>query len=338
MRFISLFAGIGGFDLGFERAGFTCVAQVEIDHAARAVLADHWPAVPRFEDVRQVGAHNLPACDVIVGGFPCQDLSIAGKRAGLSGVRSGLFFEMVRVINELQPGYVVWENVPGLLIANRGRDFAIVLHALGSIGFSGGWTMLDSRFFGVAQQRKRVFGCFSRSNNGAERAAEILSFAGRLRGNSAAGQAAPADIAAGLRDDATGDRRIVGSLTGDHPLRDAAAGAQGHLVVGPLTANNSGARSRVGDEQAAAGHLITTSDPDYIDMGDPGDGAPFLAGGFGVRRLMPVECERLQGFPDDWTASQSDSARYRLLGNAVTVPVAEWIGRRLMQYRGHNGQ
>lgn len=130
MRFVSLFSGIGGFDLGFERAGMTCLAQVEIDANARAVLARHFPTVQQFEDVRHVGRHNLPACDVLCGGFPCQDLSVAGDRAGLAGERSGLYFEFQRIIMELRPTYVVIENVPGLFSSNDGRDFAIVLGGL----------------------------------------------------------------------------------------------------------------------------------------------------------------------------------------------------------------
>jgi site-specific DNA-cytosine methylase len=115
LTFISLFAGIGGIDLGLERAGMRCVAQVEIDDYCNRVLAKHWPDVPRFADVRAVGAHNLPRADVIAGGFPCQDISNAGKRAGIDGNRSGLWAEFARIIGELRPRYVLVENVSALL-------------------------------------------------------------------------------------------------------------------------------------------------------------------------------------------------------------------------------
>lgn len=128
MKFISLFAGIGGFDLGFERAGHQCVAQVEIDPKCRQTLAEHWPNVPKFADVCQVGAHNLPQCDAIVGGFPCQDISVAGNRAGISGQRSGLFYEMVRVAAELLPKFVIFENVPNLLSGKDIVDYEKELH------------------------------------------------------------------------------------------------------------------------------------------------------------------------------------------------------------------
>lgn len=175
------------FDLGFDRAGMRCVWQVENDAKARSVLARHWPDVPRFEDVRDVGAHNLSAIDVICGGFPCQDLSVAGKRAGFGGERSSLFFEMVRITNELQPAFLVWENVPGLLSARNGRDFAAVLMALAGIGYHGAWTGLDARYFGLAQRRRRIFGVFARADIGAGRCAEILSLAHRLRWHPAPG-------------------------------------------------------------------------------------------------------------------------------------------------------
>ena len=182
MRVGSLFAGVGGFDLGFERAGMATAWQVEIDGKCRDLLARRFPAATQYADVRSVGAHNLAPVDVICGGFPCQDLSVAGKRAGLSGARSGLFYEMVRVIGELRPVWVVWENVPGLFSSGGGRDFLAVLGELDRIGYGGAWTVLDARYFGVAQRRRRVFGVFSRFDSAAERAAQVLALDTRLRG------------------------------------------------------------------------------------------------------------------------------------------------------------
>lgn len=157
LTFISLFAGIGGFDLALERAGMQCVAQVEIDAKARAVLHHHWPSVPQFEDVRQVGAHNLPAADVICGGSPCQDLSVAGKRAGLDGERSGLFFQMIRIIEEVKPKFVIWENVPGALSSNDGEDFQAVVDEFSKAGYIPDINILDAQNFGLAQRRRRIF-------------------------------------------------------------------------------------------------------------------------------------------------------------------------------------
>jgi DNA (cytosine-5)-methyltransferase 1 len=153
LTFVSLFAGIGGFDLGFERAGMVCKWQVEIDDYANKVLAKHWPNVHRERDIRGCGKHNLEPVDVICGGFPCQDISYAGLGAGLDGERSGLFFEAIRLVCELRPRIVVLENVAALL--TRGLDR--VLGTLASIGFDAEWESLPASAFGLYHERDRVF-------------------------------------------------------------------------------------------------------------------------------------------------------------------------------------
>jgi DNA (cytosine-5)-methyltransferase 1 len=195
----SLFSGIGGFDLGFEQAGFTVAWQVEADAAARKVLRHRWPTVPIFDDVRTVGAHNLTPVDVLVGGFPCQDLSVAGKRAGLDGGRSGLFYELMRIAVELRPEWVVLENVPGLLTSHGGRDFHAVLATLAECGFHDrAYRILDSRYFGVAQRRRRVF-IVGRAGAEFGRAAAVLLEQSRGGRDSAARGEAGARVAATLR-------------------------------------------------------------------------------------------------------------------------------------------
>lgn len=153
MKFISLFAGIGGMELGLERAGLRCVAQVEIDDYATRVLQKHWPDVPKFRDVRDVGAHNLPSADLICGGFPCQDISNAGKRAGITGERSGLWSEFARVIRELRPRYVLVENVAALL--HRGLD--VVLGDLAACGYDAEWQCIPAAAVGAPHRRDRLF-------------------------------------------------------------------------------------------------------------------------------------------------------------------------------------
>jgi len=153
MRFGSLFAGIGGFDLGLERSGMQCAWQVEIDPWCRQVLARHWPDVPRYEDVRDVGAGNLEWVDVIAGGFPCQDISSAGKREGIRGKRSGLWTEFARIIRELRPRFVIVENVAALLV----RGMGTVLGDLAASGYDAEWQMLPAAAFGAPHIRQRVF-------------------------------------------------------------------------------------------------------------------------------------------------------------------------------------
>jgi len=153
LTFGSLFAGIGGFDLGLERAGMVCKWQVEIDPYARRVLEKHWPAVPKWDDVRTFPPNGNWLVDVICGGFPCQDISVAGKGAGIDGERSGLWSEYVRIIRLLRPRFVIVENVPSLTF--RGLDR--VLGDLAESGFDAEWDCLSASRFGMPHQRERLF-------------------------------------------------------------------------------------------------------------------------------------------------------------------------------------
>lgn len=156
MKFISLFSGIGGFDLGFERAGMECVAQVEIDDFCQKVLFKHWPNVPKHKDVRHVGKHNLPRTDVVCAGFPCQPHSVAGERLASSDERD-LWPQTARVIYETQPGWFVGENVRGLLSSENGRFFGGILRDLADFGYDVEWFLLSAEAFGAPHKRERVF-------------------------------------------------------------------------------------------------------------------------------------------------------------------------------------
>lgn len=175
LKFGSLFSGIGGFDLGLERSSMTCEWQVEKDAKCLELLAAKFPNTKRFDDVCNVcnvGSANLAPVDVICGGFPCQDVSLAGRRAGLAGGRSGLWFEFARIIAAQMPRVVLIENVPGLLSSNKGRDMGTILWTLGQLGYGWAYRVIDAQYLRVAQRRRRVFivGCFGDMR----RAAEIL--------------------------------------------------------------------------------------------------------------------------------------------------------------------
>ena len=172
MKFGSLFAGVGGFDIGLEAAGWECGWQVEWDKNCQQTLSHHWPNVPKWLDVSDVNGAELPPVDVITFGSPCQDLSVAGKRAGIQqeGGRSNLFFEATRIIKEMRdatagvsPRWAIWENVPGAFTSGKGDDFEAVLAEMANLGASLlEWATLDAQFFGVPQRRRRVFviACF----------------------------------------------------------------------------------------------------------------------------------------------------------------------------------
>ena len=185
---VSLFAGVGGFDLAMERNGVDVVANVEIDKQCQKVLAKHFPNAKQFSDITDVkgsdliGAGFKPERGIITGGFPCQDLSVAGKRRGLAGERSGLFWEIARLIEETKTEWFILENVPGLLTSNKGADFGVVVGTMADIGYSLSWRVLDAQHFGVPQRRRRVFILGRRTGDGLS-AAEVLFKSEGLRRN-----------------------------------------------------------------------------------------------------------------------------------------------------------
>jgi DNA (cytosine-5)-methyltransferase 1 len=168
MKFISLFAGIGGLDLGLERAGMECVAQVEINDFCQKILTKHWAHVPKFKDVKDVGKQNLPAADLICGGFPCQPHSLAGKRKASSDDRD-LWGEYARIIGECQPEWVLAENVPGLLSSENGRFFGRVLRELDASGYDVEWQSISAAAFGAPHIRERVYIVAHRKSEGERR-------------------------------------------------------------------------------------------------------------------------------------------------------------------------
>ena len=191
MKAASLFSGVGGFDLALERNGVEVVATCEIDKHAQKILARHFPKAKLFSDVTQLTGQELfnagfNSDGIIVGGFPCQDVSVAGKRAGLSdsngnSTRSGLFWEVVRLLEETKAQHFILENVPGLLSSNEGRDFGIVLNALVELGYGVSWRILDAQYFGVPQRRRLIFIVGHLGNYG-RTSAEILAIAEGRRG------------------------------------------------------------------------------------------------------------------------------------------------------------
>ena len=322
MNAISLFSGVGGFDIGFERAGIETVLQAEQDQWCLEVLARHWPETERVTDVRDV--RGGVGIDLIYGGFPCQDVSVAGKRAGLGGERSGLWFEFERILSELRPRWAVIENVPGLLSSNKGRDFAVILDGLEDLGYSVGWAVLDAQNFGVPQRRRRVFVVAGATRRSVE---QVLSLCESCGGNPETSAAPGARIADTPE---SGIARALGGVGGGQDY----SSSKGTLVVPdtdrmtfiPEIAWALQERDAKGaDSDTKVGHLL-----------------PQHAGG--VRRLTPLECERLMGWPDDWTRwtaggkEIADSHRYRMAGNGVVASVAEWLGHRIVAVDEDLGQ
>ena len=292
----SFFAGIGGFDLGFEQAGFETIWQCEISPFCLEILDQHWPAVPKATDIRKVQPDEIPDATVWTGGFPCQDVSLArmGPRSGLNGSQSGLFFDFARLIGERSPPFVLIENVGGLLSSHQGRDFAVVIRTLAELGYGVAWRVLNSRYFGVPQNRSRVF------------------IVGSDRGPESAG--------AVLFEPECGDRYSEKSRT------------HGKKPVSPFKISVGNPEQGYVKKLAhclyaeSGRHTGTDWSRNYVSYPEGR-----------VRRLTPLEAERLQGFPDNWTIPKKrpedldklDSPRYHSCGNAVTVAVAKWIANRI---------
>jgi DNA (cytosine-5)-methyltransferase 1 len=319
LTFGSLFTGAGGIDLGIEKAGWQCKFQVEWDEHCSQTLAYHWPTVPRWRDVSGVMGSRLPAADLVTFGSPCQDLSIAGKRAGMAGGRSSLFYEASRVIREMRhetgnksPRWVLWENVPGALRSNGGRDFGAVLDELADIGaLAIEWHLLDARFFAVPQRRRRLFvlACLDPAAH-SRGARAVLPVATSGGGDLAQGQQAqPADTDTGEGGTAapsTEASQVAAVWAFDSTMSNM---TQFHNDIAPTLKVGSG--------------LKIPSPPAVYRTGEP------------MRRLTPLECERLQGYPDGHTArridglTNNDAIRYRMCGNGVAAPVAAWIGEHI---------
>lgn len=302
----SFFSGIGGFDLGFERAGFVSAFQCEIKDFCHKILTQHWPDVPKARNIKDVKSKLsiVPFADVWSAGFPCQDLSLArmGPRAGLRGEKSGLFYDFAELLGERQPRAVVIENVHGLLTSHGGRDFDIVLKALDRLGYGVAWRVLNSQHFGVPQSRRRVY--VVGVHRDPRSAADVLFES----------ECSPRDTKASRHNGSKSPslfQKVVGD-TSKGPLVKSLA----HCIYAE-----------------SARHTGTDWSRNYVWYPDGR-----------VRRFVPVEVERVQGFPERWTelagaeraSDRFDSLRYHAVGNAVTVHVAEWIGRRLQAVLSRN--
>ena len=221
LTFGSLFAGVGGFDMGFEQAGWDCKFQVEWDKNCRTILDKHWPEVEKWGDVCNVNGRFLPPVDCIIFGSPCQDLSVAGARKGLSGERSGLFHEAVRIIKEMRdatngtfPRWTVWENVAGALSSNNGRDFGTVINEMAKAGAHlQEYALLDAQHFGIPQRRRRVFliSCFDPAT--ADRCPDpLLPVTESLRGDTKKGKSKKQSAALTLTEGIGGDGAIINAI------------------------------------------------------------------------------------------------------------------------------
>lgn len=315
----------GGGDLGLERAGCEIRWQIEKDTFSKKILERHWPGVKRYDDITTVDAGELDRVDLLVGGFPCQDLSVAGKRAGLAGERSSLFWEFARLAGVLRPAYLLIENVPGLFSSRSGRDFGQILNALDELGYGVAWRVLDSQAFGVPQRRRRVFivGCLGRPCP-----PEILFEPESSDRHTPEGGKAGQGAAHKLK------RRFDSNSRVSHPLLAKANNSFDDsletYIAAPIEEwqQNGGAMSALAvQENQRAEFTLSESIALNTGGGKPGQGYPAVLS-------SSTDTDRVRtpsGFSRRLDSGEPDGPRYRVLGNAMTVNVVEWIGRRIMK-------
>ena len=370
MKLISLFDGIGGFPLAWCHVTGQAPADLqyqssEIEPFPMAVVRQRFPNVEELGDVTGIQGDGLRSADdhIITFGSPCQDLSVAGRGAGLAGEMSGLFYEAVRIISERRPRYFVWENVAGAFSSNNGNDFAAVLQSIADIGYDAVWTTLDAQWCGVPQRRRRIFLLGVR--DGIPAGADIFSFGRRATEvcrdkvqliresrsrNTAtsgeAGQGTAADAGGGFTAGSFGGyepgvgtlRSGGGELGGGSETLAVTCGAYPLANPDPLDAEGGATSDQRQIVAAGVAQTLQTTCNDYsradgfnmiTEITHAAPVAPV------IRRLPPVECLRLQGFPDDWfegVPGYSATKAYRAVGNSVAIPCVEWIFQQVLKF------
>ena len=304
MKFFSMFTGIGGFEYGIKKAKgnkWKCIGYSEIDKYAIQVFNKHFPGIKNYGDATKIDPMGLPDFDLLCGGFPCQSFSVAGRRMGFEDTRGTLFFDIARIVKVKRPRYLFLENVKGLLNHDNGRTMLTILATLDELGYDVEWEVLNSRYFGVPQNRERVF------------------IIGHLRGTS--GQKI-FPIGSGSRETKGMEREDIAYCIDSnyHKGNNSVDKCRRTVVTAAITTENA----------HMFGKNVTRKQVTDIEN---------LTGM--IRRLTPVECERLQAYPDRWTEygvdkkgnkiKMSDTQRYKMLGNSVTTNVIEEIAKRIKE-------
>ena len=298
-RFATVCSGIGAPEVAAAPLGWRCVFSSDIEPFPNAVRAHHWPDVPNLGDMTKFKEWKDYAIDVLIGGTPCQAFSVAGLRKGLADPRGNLTLVFLGIIDKYRPKWVLWENVPGVLSVDEGKTFGAFLGGLGQLGYGFAYRVLDAQYFGVAQRRRRVF-VVGHIGGQWQRAAAVLFERESLRGDSA-------------------------------PSRKAGKGFTTSTKDG--LANSLGAHGGSGYRQDLDNETYVSPTINSADSGS--NRTKTLMHGMAVRRLTPRECERLQGFPDDFTLINfrnkpaADGPRYKALGNSMAVPNIRWILQRM---------
>jgi DNA (cytosine-5)-methyltransferase 1 len=383
LKYGSVCSGVEAATVAWHPLGWKPQWFSEIEKFPSAVLAHHYPDVPNHGDMTKFKEWPNDPIDLLVGGTPCQSFSVAGLRKGLDDPRGNLMLTYLAIAAQHRPRWLVWENVPGVLSSNRGRDFGTFIGALGEIGYGFAYRVLDAQYFGVAQRRRRVFVVGYLGDW--RRAAAVLFERESLSGHPAPSRETREEVAGwpaqcastlnaafgsklGLEDQhINGGAPLFVPTTETLPVTTGALCArtgqsisvqdvsQGHLIAFPTEMSGTQSATTQNLSPAIAYSIMPmNSGKDYkariTDVAQPLMAGGPVGGNQGgdfiqqsaVRRLTPRECERLQGFPDDYTLIQyrnKDAAagpRYKAMGNSMAVPVMQWIGKRIQMVEDAN--
>jgi DNA (cytosine-5)-methyltransferase 1 len=353
MRYLSVCSGIEAATVAWHSLGWEPVAFSEIEKFPSAVLAHHYPSVPNWGDMTKFQEWPDEPINLLVGGTPCQSFSVAGLRKGLDDPRGNLMLTYGAIAKRYRPKWVVFENVPGLLSSNGGRDFGTLLRMLGELGYGFAYRVLDAQFVrtrqhprAVPQRRRRVFvvGCFGDWRS----AAAVLFDRESLSGNNSPSRKTRQDIAVGA-----GGRVASGGVpiafhhnaqasqlptdARDTSISDSLTRSQQAAVALPVVFKVRGG-VEVDSAGKSAGKGYLGSEETAFTLAATQDQWVGIPPAMQVRRLTPTECERLQGFPDGYTnipwrkkPEAPDGPRYKALGNSMAVPCMRWIGERIQQ-------
>ena len=344
MNHLDLFSGIGGFSLGLQQAGIEpdWIGFSDIDKYANQVFKRRFPNAEELGSITDIQSDRLPRVDLITFGFPCQDLSIAGSRGGLKANRSSLFFEAIKIVQDKKPKYFIFENVKGIFSSNGGKDFDIVLRSIADIGYDGQWELCNTRWY-LPQNRERIY--FVGHIRGECRPKVFPIGEKPKNGRGEVGKVFPAILSR--------DYKGVGNMEMALVQVDKIANGDAGRVFDPngisctLKSEGGGWGAKTGLYKInVLGNLKGEDGHECHNVHNPNGIAPTVRNNHGkitmiaepeaglferskIRRLTPKECCRLQGFPDDWVDGQSDTQKYRQLGNAVSVPVVQAIMERM---------
>jgi len=340
---VSLFGGIGGFDLALQRRGIDVVYYNDFDKYAVQTYNKNNGTRYESRDIKRIASGQVPDHDILCAGFPCQSFSTAGKRGGFDDTRGTLFFEIIRIARDKRPSLLLLENVKGLLNHRKGETFGTMLTALWELGYDAEWQVLNSKDFGVPQNRERVYIIgYPREKS----RPKIFPFGDTAETGHEQEQELPEQVSNTLRTNygggysnetyvlETGKKVSCSSVLTPNRVTKKQNGRNIKGEGEPSFTLTSGDVHGVLVRDEKVIHNIVTeavgnrtgSSSKYRDSVEK----IHQSTGY-IRRLTPVECERLQGFPDGWTEGVSETQRYKQLGNAVTVNVVETILRRLRE-------